>query len=477
MEVISQEIAPNNTSKKRIPVMKYILFWGATLVMLSGFKAMGQTKPASPVRILLIFDASNSMKANYEGIPRLEVAKQLLSKIVDSLQRIPNLELGLRIFGSVTVYPPGDCNDSKLVVPFAKGNIALIKSKVQPLKPTGITPIAHSLTLAAEDFPNKPGTNIILLITDGIEECGGDPCEAAKKLREKGIVFKPYIVGIGLSQEQSRSFDCVGDYFSAEDINAVSHVVGLVVSQASYKTTVQVNLLDKGGNPTETNSNMTFYDHFSGDIRYNYMHTMNGLGYPDTLRLDPVPTYKLVVHTIPPVEKDNIKLEQGRHNIIAVDVPQGKLQVRRSNGTYNFNYKIKFIVRKHDDGGILNVQDLNTEEKYIVDNYDLEVLTLPRIYLDNIAVDQSRTTNLEIPGAGELKLMTGEVGSGSIYLEDGKDLRWVCNLDNNQSLQNFYLQPGRYRVEFRARSRKESAYTVEKKFNIEADKSITVNLY
>ena len=441
-------------------------------------QAMAQSgKTNTPVRILIIFDASNSMKANYEGVSRIEAAKKLMNRIVDSLQRIPNLELALRVYGAEKMYPPGDCNDSKLVVPFSRNNAALIKSKVLPLKPTGITPIAHSLNLAADDFPATASTNIILLITDGIEECAGDPCEAAQKLREKGIVFRPYILGIGLSQEQSKAFDCVGDYFSAEAPNAIVNVVNVVVTQTQYRTSAQVNLLDKSGNPTETNVNMTFYDHFSGNVRYDFIHTLNGLNNPDTLTLDANPTYRLVVHTIPPVEKDNVKLQMGRHNIIALDAPQGKMEIRRGNGLYNFNYKVRCIVRKHGDAEILNVQELNSEEKYIVDNYDLEILTLPRIYLENQVINQSQKISPEIPGAGELKLMTGEVGSGSIYVEEHGDMHWVCNLDNNQTIQNFYLQPGNYRVEFRARSRKESAYTLEKKFMIITDKSVTVNLY
>jgi Ca-activated chloride channel family protein len=448
--------------------------------LLFGLEASSQvakTNHAPPVRILIIFDASNSMKANYEGVSRIEAAKKLMSRIIDSLQRIPNLELALRIYGAEKMYPPGDCNDSRLAVSFSRGNSALIKAKVQPLKPTGITPIAHSLNLAADDFPTTPATNIILLITDGIEECGGDPCEAARKLREKGIVFKPYILGIGISQEQSKAFECVGTYFSAEEPNSLMNVVNVVVTQTMNRTSAQVNLLDKSGNPTETNVNMTFYDHFSGNVRYDYVHTLNGLNNPDTLTLDANPTYHLVVHTIPPVEKDNIKLQMGKHNIIAVDAPQGKLEVKRSSGLYNFNYKVRCVVRKHGESAILNVQDLNSEEKYIVDTYDLEILTLPRINMDNLLVNQSQKNTVEVPGAGELKLLTGEAGSGSIYLEEHGDIRWVCNLDNNQTIQNFYLQPGKYRVEFRARSRKESAYTLEKKFTIATDKTVTVNLY
>jgi Ca-activated chloride channel family protein len=243
------------------------------------------------------------------------------------------------------------------------------------------------------------------------------------------------------------------------------------------RTTVQVNLLDQAGNPTETNVNMSFYDKFSGNLRYDYIHTINAAGNPDTLTLDASPSYNLVVHTIPPLEKTNIKLVMGKHNIIALDAPQGKLEIRRPNGTYNFNYRMKCLVRKHGESIILNAQELNAEERYLVGGYDLEILTLPRIYKSDVSVIQSHSTPIEIEGAGELKLLTGEAGSGSIYLEEHGDMHWVCNLDANQTIQNYYLQPGNYRVEFRARNKRESAYSMEKRFQIVADKSLTVSLY
>lgn len=102
--------------------------------------------------------------------------------------------------------------DSKLIVPFIPNNINLIKQKVSEAKPTGITPIEHSLTEAANDFKENGTNNIVIIITDGIEECGGDPCKARQKLTEKGIHFKPFIIGIGLSIEQIKTFECVGDF-------------------------------------------------------------------------------------------------------------------------------------------------------------------------------------------------------------------------------------------------------------------------
>jgi Ca-activated chloride channel family protein len=54
---------------------------------------------------------------------------------------------------------------------------------------------------------------------------------------------------------------------------------------------------------------MTFYDEQTGIIRYNYIHTINNKGVPDTIVIDPIGTYHMVVHTIPPVEKHKIEFD------------------------------------------------------------------------------------------------------------------------------------------------------------------------
>ena len=69
-----------------------------------------------------------------------------------------------------------------------------------------------------------------------------------------------------------------------------------MISQALNNTTCQVNLLDVNQRPTETNVAMTFYEKNSRTIKYNFVHTLNGKGNPDTLHIDPLGIYKIVVN-------------------------------------------------------------------------------------------------------------------------------------------------------------------------------------
>ena len=192
---------------------------------------------------------------------------------MDSLRYVSNIELALRVYGHQKNYPPQDCDDSKLEVPFAKGNCNEIQRVLERVTPRGTTPIARSLELCAEDFPSSPSRNILILITDGIEECGGDPCAVSLALQKKGIFLKPFVIGMGLDESLKKKFDCVGRYFDAVNESMFREALDVVISQALNNTTLQVNLLDEQQRPTETNVNMTFYDRFTGLAKYNFIHT------------------------------------------------------------------------------------------------------------------------------------------------------------------------------------------------------------
>ena len=414
------------------------------------------------------------MLGDWESGKKIDIARKLLIEMIDSLQYVDNIETALRVYGHQSIVPPQDCSDTKLEVPFAAHNGKAIINRLNGLRPKGTTPIAKSLEEAANDFPPCANCrNIIILITDGIEACDGDPCAISLALQKKGVILRPFIIGIGLDLEFKKTFECVGEYYDAADEKTFRTAINVVISQALNNTTAQVNLLDSDGMPTETDVNMTFYDKFSGKITNNYMHTLNHKGNPDTLIFNPFTVYKMIVHTIPPVELDSFKLVPGKHTIIAVDAPQGYLLIK--SGGYNPE-EIPIIVRKKDEMKTLNVQKTNQTEKYIIGNYDLEILTLPRIYVDDVQIKQSYTTTVEIPQPGKVTILLTAVGYGSIYLDKGDDLEWVCNLNTNSISQTYTLEPGNYKVIYRAKNSKKTIFTIEKTFVISSGRSIVVKL-
>ena len=427
-------------------------------------------------RILFVFDASQSMAGIWESDSKINIARDFLISMIDSLQNLKNVQMALRVYGHQSPVPPQDCNDTKLEVPFDVNNAFKIRQKLKFLNPKGTTPIAHSLELAANDFtPCDDCRNIIILITDGIEACEGDPCAVSRQLQMAGIIVKPFIIGIGMDPEFKKTFDCVGYYYNAEKEEKFKEVLDVVITMALNTTSAQVNLLDSDGYPTETNVNMTFYDLVSGKVKQNIVHTINNKGNPDTIMLDPLETYKLKVHTIPPVYVDTIRITAGKHTIIGVDAPQGYLEFLTSG---NIQYRdLRAIIRKSGKMETLNYHPVNESIKYLVGKYDVEIPTLPKIMLYDVEVKQSHTTTVQIPRPGIVTFISITPGYGSLYQLKDKDMEWITNLSETKTNQSLIMLPGHYTVIFRSKNSKSSESTIRKNFDIASGSSVAVELY
>jgi Ca-activated chloride channel family protein len=427
-------------------------------------------------RILFVFDASQSMSGYWESDQKINIARNFLIGVVDSLETLPDVKLALRVYGHQSPVIMKDCQDTKLEVAFDVNNAHKIRQKLRFLKPNGNTPIAYSLEQSANDFPPCGDCrNIIIMITDGIEECGGDPCAVSRKLQEQGITLKPFIIGIGIDPNFKKTFDCVGYFFNAAKEENFKDVLRIVITQALNTTSAQVNLLDEDNLPSETNVNMTFYDLFSGKVKHNFVHTMNHKGNPDTLYLDPLVSYWLEIHTIPPIILDTVRVTAGKHTIIAADAPQGYLEALPAGRSHY--REMQFIVRNHGEMETLHHQKINDKEKYLIGRYDLEFPTLPKILLSDIEIKQSHTTTIEIPRPGIVTFITTTSGYGSLYIEEGKNLIWIANLDSRKTNQSLSILPGSYTVVFRPGNSKNTFSTVTKKFEVRAGGSSAVQLY
>jgi len=456
-------------------ILPFLLVFNLSAVSGQNYQQVEKEKPPPLTRILFVLDGSQSMYGRWQSDVKMNIAQGLLSNLLDSLKDVQNIQLALRVYGHQKTYPPQDCNDTRLVVPFANDNAMRIKNQLRYIKPKGTTPIAFALEQSAGDFPACDDCrNIIILITDGLEECGGDPCAVSRDLQKRGIALKPFVIGIGRNFREA--FDCVGTYFDASSEEQFGKALDLVISQALNSTTAQVNLIDAYNKASETNVNMTFYDHVSGQVKYNFIQTLNSKGLPDTLLIDPLVTYDVVVHTLPPVRVDSIKITPGQHTIIPVNTPQGQLRLKME-GTSLSSRNLQTIVRHEGSMETINVQQFGQTDNYIVGNYQLEILCLPRIYIDDINIAQSSTTTVEIPVPGIAVIQKTAQGYGSLYVERENELVWIYNFRETPLQESLILQPGRYRVVFRAKYSNRAAFTIEKRFRITSGKTTNVKIY
>jgi ribosomal protein L14 len=176
-------------------------------------------KAFSP-RLELVLDCSGSMrerKRKIDGKLKIDVAKEVMRNIIESLP--DDMEVALRVYGHrIKEGRPGDCQDSQLIVPFGKLNKSRLLQQVQKIKALGTTPLAYSLENAAGDFPKGSGEKLIVLVTDGKEECGGDPAEVAQRLVREGLNVRVNVVGFALADENVKQdmrqvAEITGGYF------------------------------------------------------------------------------------------------------------------------------------------------------------------------------------------------------------------------------------------------------------------------
>lgn len=171
----------------------------------------------------IVVDASRSMWGRMDGEPKMVVAKQILE---DLSYWIPDdLDLALRAYGSASPSDDNNCADSALLVPFGEQNREPIRRAIAGLRPLGQTPIAFALQQAARDFGARESDRALVLVTDGIESCGGDPVRAARELGAQGITV--HLIGFGLgnaADEDTASLRAIADASGGRYVTAGSAV-------------------------------------------------------------------------------------------------------------------------------------------------------------------------------------------------------------------------------------------------------------
>jgi extradiol dioxygenase family protein len=205
------------------------------LVFLLGINLSAQAEDDGTTRnVMLIVDASGSMKKAVDGEARMTAAKRVLAETLATMP--PEVRLGLLAYGHRKAK---DCKDMELVSPIGAEDAGTIAGRIQELNPKGETPIAASLEMAAKSFLAFKGQeNSIVLVTDGIEECKGDPCAAAAAIKAAGLDLKVNVVGFTLKPEQRKLIECVatetgGTYYDAKNGAALSTALASVAKAAT----------------------------------------------------------------------------------------------------------------------------------------------------------------------------------------------------------------------------------------------------
>jgi len=203
-------------------IMKRLTF----LLCLFGlmFQLNAQEEQA-PSPLIFIYDASGSMWGQMQGKTKMEIAANVLSSSIDNLPE--NQKLGLVAYGH---REKSDCEDVEFLVAIENGTKDNIKESLKAIKPLGRTPLAFSALQVIDKLRQSKMKATIILVTDGIESCGGNICDVIKAAKEEGIDFRLHIIGFGLKANETEQLKCAakagdGQYYDAANAGGLEDVL------------------------------------------------------------------------------------------------------------------------------------------------------------------------------------------------------------------------------------------------------------
>lgn len=151
---------------------------------------------------MIVFDGSGSMaEIGVGGVePRIVEARRAVRRAIPGIARFRRLGLivygpRFRRFGAV------DCSSIDLRFPPMNGAARQVIAAVDGVEPAGSTPLTSSVRKAANVLKQLPDSGEILLVTDGQETCGGDPCGLADDLVREGDGVTVHVVGFQASDD------------------------------------------------------------------------------------------------------------------------------------------------------------------------------------------------------------------------------------------------------------------------------------
>mgnify|MGYP002401362465 CR=1 FL=1 len=180
---------------------------------------------AAQAPIIFIYDASGSMWGTLQGKTKMQIASDVLTKTVNGLP--DNQPIGLVAYGH---RKKEDCQDVEFLVNADNGAKKTVTNYLKNIKPLGRTPLAYSAMQVIAYLRQSKTKATIILVTDGIESCGGNICDVIRDAKKEGIDFRLHIVGFGLKANETEQLKCAagagdGNYYDAADAGGLGDVL------------------------------------------------------------------------------------------------------------------------------------------------------------------------------------------------------------------------------------------------------------
>ncbi|MEH6728415.1 MAG: VWA domain-containing protein, partial [Hyphomicrobiales bacterium] len=195
------------------------------LLMTASLSLQAEAEPTS----MFILDASGSMWGRLpDSQMKIVAARDAMSELVGALP--DNISTGLIAYGHRR---KGDCGDIEVVQEATPGGGSKIADIIATLQPRGKTPISDALKLAGNKLTGIEDQTTIVLVSDGIETCEGNPCAVAEALAAAQVNLSIHVIGYSVDQLTRTQLQCVadkgnGEYFTADDLSGLKTALATV---------------------------------------------------------------------------------------------------------------------------------------------------------------------------------------------------------------------------------------------------------
>lgn len=351
--------------------------------------------------IIYIFDASGSMWGKIGDNAKIDIA---VSVIKESVGKLPDEQrVGLVAYGHRT---KDDCKDVEFLVDAENGKKESVISSLEKIKPSGMTPLSFSASQVIEYLKSTKKKATIILVTDGMESCGGNICDVVKAAKGEGIDFRLHIIGFGLKQDETEQLRCAalegnGNYFDAADAAQLAKVLDEATGNTIDKQAGNVSVYaTKNGAPIDA----LVEAYLPGAASF----LKSARTYSDTaLFYLPPGTYELLIKPlqgsdVTPIKISNVESLEDKvvHRTVSFD--GGKLSVTTKNNGEGWDAVVRVISpstgKAVSSGRTYGKTDLHDVDPGV---YNIELTAMKidgsqsKVLLENFEVKSGEANSLE----------------------------------------------------------------------------------
>jgi Ca-activated chloride channel family protein len=441
------------------------------LVLISAATGVNGQETPPPEDMIFILDASGSMWGQVEGRSKIEVAREVLIGLIRDLP--DNARVGLTAYGHRS---KGDCRDVEELFPLAPIEKDKLAAAIDSLNPKGKTPIHLSVKMTAEKLRDREDAATVILVSDGKETCGGDPCALVEELRESGVKFVMHVIGFDVTAEEGEQLTCMaeaggGRYFNAATADELKTAAREVVKETANHGWLKVMAV-RNGEPLEAmlRADIEGAEEPAVSVRlYRDVQTKGVKVPPGAYRITAIDDQTAGA---PSIDLGEVSIEQGKTVELTADFTSGILMVGVTKNGETYEARVG-IYKPGTEDEVADGTTARGPRKFSLPagRYDLRVIDdyiYPRVTITvpdlEIPPGQTVEQNFDIP-QGRLGVRILEAGRpvfGWVYVYDAESGDSVRANDTSSHNPIFFnLQPGVYRLEVERKRQKQVVENVE----------------